>query len=367
MLSITIANPITISGLSLPNRLVRSATNDGMADREGLVTERLCSHYQQLARGGAGLLITGFMSVHTSGRSVPGQLNIETDKALTGLLQLTTAVHREKGRIIAQLAHGGRQTRLKHNADAMDPSGVPDRETGLHAKAMTDADIDLIINAFCDAIVRARCAGFDGVQLHAAHGYLLSEYLSPYTNKRTDQWGGSIQNRTRIITEIVSRARDRAGDLFPILIKLNGDDGLNEGLHLDEAMEIAKILEHAGISAIEVSGGMNETDFDGRFTIRGPIQSEAEEGYFRAYSRKIKAAVSIPVISVGGYRSVSVMNQVLQNQSADLIALSRPFICEPDIARQLLHKQTATAKCMSCTQCFSLRGIVCNAFKNSNT
>ena len=229
---------------------------------------------------------------------------------------------------------------------------------------MTDAEILAVIEAFTKAAVRAKKAGFDGVQLHCAHGFLLSNFISPYTNRRTDRWGGSVENRARIVMEIVRRIKEEIGNDFPVLVKLNATDGFRPGslkaelgLDISQSVEIAKLLEQAGVCAIEVSGGIGEA---GGVTIRTAINSPAKEAYFKEYSKAIKSAVNIPVILVGGIRSLSIIDYLLENGFADLISMSRVFISEPDIVLKFKSGEAKKARCVSCNLCFDPEGVRCN-------
>ncbi len=261
---------------------------------------------------------------------------------------------------------GGRQTFPRKILSPIAPSAVKDGHSATVPKEMTEEEILIVIEAFTQAAVRAKKAGFDGgVQLHCAHGFLLSNFISPYTNRRTDRWGGgSVENRARIVTEIVRRIKEETGSNFPIFVKMNATDGFQPGtakaelgLTISQAMETAKLLEKAGVCAIEVSGGISEA---GGVTIKTAINSPSKEAYFKEYSKNIKSAVSIPVILVGGIRSLSVMEGLLENGFADLISMSRAFISEPDLILKLKSGEAEKARCVSCNLCFDPEGIRCN-------
>ncbi len=356
-------SPVKLNSLEIKNRFVRSATNEYMADPEGHVTERLVHIYRGLAEGGAGLIITGFMYVHPSGKSSPGQTGIYSDELIPGLKEITDTVHEAgdgggEARVVAQIVHGGRQVRAKYaHGDIIAPSAITDKKTGITPREMIEEEIESAIGWFTDAIIRAKESGFDGVQLHCAHGYLLSQFHSPYTNRRADRWGGSLENRTRITVELVRKARDRVGEDFPILIKMNASDFIDGGIDLPESIEVARILSRNGIDAIEISGGMAESE--GNPSVRKDISREEEEAYFRKYAEQIKPAVDIPVILVGGMRSFKVMEEIVQEGIADLLSMSRPFIREPDLVQKFMDGKKDRADCISCSKCFNLRGIRC--------
>ena len=323
-----IFDPITVCNLELQNRFVRSATHEFMAEEDGTPTSRLGDLYEELAKNEVGLIITGYSYVLPGGQSDIYQQGIYDDRFIEPYRKITERVHKYKSKIVLQIVHGGRQASLSEEYPVpMAPSEVKDGHSAVVPREMTEQEILEIIEAFTKAAVRAKKAGFDGVQLHCAHGFLLSNFISPYTNRRTDRWGGSVENRARIVTEIIRRIKEEAGDSFPILVKLNATDGFRVGsskaelgLDISQAVETAKLLEKAGVCAIEVSGGISEA---GGVTIKTAINAPAKEAYFKDYSKAIKSAVNLPVILVGGIRSLQVINYLLENGFADLISMSR--------------------------------------------
>ena len=341
--------PFSFSGLDLKNRLVRSATFEKRADEDGFVTEFLVELYEELTLGGIGLIITGNALVHPSGRSVPQMLCIHSDIYIHGMRKLTGAVHRLGGVIALQLVHGGRQSFpiLLGGHDPIAPSAVYDTSTKVMPRAMTDTEIWEMIDAFADAARRARIAGFDGVQIHGAHGYLVSEFLSPHTNRRDDYWGGDEERRFHFLEEVYKAMRKEVGEDYPLMIKMNADDLIKGGLKVEEAARAAVRLEELGIDAIEVSGGMYESP---EKTAKPDITSPEKEAYFRDAGRVFKDKLSVPVILVGGMRSRSVMEDVLQKGEADLVSLARPLIREPDLPNKFKDGK-AKADCISCNGC----------------
>jgi 2,4-dienoyl-CoA reductase-like NADH-dependent reductase (Old Yellow Enzyme family) len=352
--------PVTIGTLRLRNRFVRSATQDYLGHPDGVISDQQILLYQDLAAGGVGLIITGHAYVqHPLGRASVNQNAIHADRFIEGYRRLAKAVHAAGAALILQVSHAGRQTPPDWPADLVPvaPSAIPDGSTGRTPRPLTDEEIWSLIDAYAGAMGRARAAGCDGVQLHIAHGYLLSAFLSPYTNRRTDQWGGSLANRCRILREILARGRRLVGDAYPVLAKLNTTDGIDgEGaLTLADAVDTARLLVEWGVDAIEVSGGHRE--FKGVMS-RPKILTRKHEAYFSTAARAVKAAVGVPVLLVGGLRSQAVMEEMVTGGAADLVSLSRPFVREPDLVRRFDAGQ-ARASCSSCNACFNPAGLMC--------
>jgi 2,4-dienoyl-CoA reductase-like NADH-dependent reductase (Old Yellow Enzyme family) len=360
-----IFDPITICNMEIQNRFVRSATHEFMAEKDGKPTSRLGDLYEVLAKNEVKLIITGYSYVLPGGQSDIFQQGIYEDRFIEPYLKITEKVHRYKSKIVLQIVYAGRQaTTSEEYLVPIAPSKIKDAYSAVVPREMTEQEILEVIEAFTRAAVRTKKAGFDGVQLHCAHGFLLSDFISPYTNRRTDRWGGSVENRARIVTEIVRRIKEHAGAYFPIMVKLNATDGFRPGsqkaelgITILQVVETAKVLEKAGVCAIEVSGGLSKTS---GVAIRLAINSPTKEAYFREYSKAIKKAVNIPVILVGGIRSLSVMEHLLENGFADMVSMSRTFICEPDLVLQLKSGKTTKARCVSCNLCFDIEGIKCN-------
>jgi 2,4-dienoyl-CoA reductase-like NADH-dependent reductase (Old Yellow Enzyme family) len=354
-------SPIKIGKIEIPNRFVRAATHDFMAARDGSVTERQVSLFKNLARGEVGLIITGNASVNPEGIASPYQTGVYSDRHLEGLSQITSAVHKYPSRIFLQLSHAGRQTKPKIcGCRPLAPSSVYEPTFEVSPKEMSQQEIKSVIDDFIQSGRRAKEAGFDGVELHAAHGYLLSSFISPYTNRRKDEWGGKLTNRLRIVVRIIQGIKGLSGIEFPLLVKLNSSDFLPEGLSLDESIEVAKILEKKGTDGLEVSGGMAEA---GEVSVRIGLRPEEKEGYFVEDASKIKAGLSIPVFGLGGIRSLAVMEKIIEEGRADLISMSRPFIREPFLIKKFRTGEIKKSECTSCNKCFNLRGISCAQLK----
>ncbi len=354
--------PIKINKVTIPNRFVRSATHDFMATNEGLITERQLSLYRNLGKGEVGLIISGHAFVHPAGKASPYQIGVHNDDTLEGLNRLSQAVHETHSKIFLQIAHAGRQTKEKLcGCTPIAPSAVFEPVFKITPKEMTIKDIEAVISQFIQASRRAKQAGFDGVQLHLAHGYLLSSFISPYTNTRTDEYGGSLANRVRIILNIVEGIKETVGGHFPLIVKMNGTDSLQGGLTVKDSIQLGSILEESGIAAIEVSGGMAES---GEGSVWKGLRSEQDEGYFIEYAKKIKKAVRIPVIGLGGIRTFSNMENMVLEGRVDMISMSRPFIRQPFLVREFHLGRFIKSACISCNKCFNPRGISCGDLKS---
>jgi 2,4-dienoyl-CoA reductase-like NADH-dependent reductase (Old Yellow Enzyme family) len=348
-------SPVTIGPLYLKNRFVRSATYDGMAERSGVVSEAQIDLYRKLAEGEVGLIVTGIASVHPSGRISAFQNRIDADDTLPGWRRLAKTVHECGGKIAVQLFHGGRESWIYQKARrsmALAPSVIPnDPYCDAEYRAIREEEILELIGAFAEAAARAREAGCDGVQLHAAHAYLFSQFLSPAANLRNDRWGGKLDDRLRFLEEVYRAARKTVGSDYPILVKLGVADGFFGGLDFAEGKAAAIRCARLGFDAIEVSQGLRgkryaETEF------RCGIRKREEEGYFRQWAREIHAVVSVPVIMVGGIRSPEFVEEVLERRETDLVAISRPLIREPDLIARWQSGDLRPSTCISCNRCF---------------
>ncbi|MDI6743607.1 MAG: NADH:flavin oxidoreductase [Smithella sp.] len=379
----------SIGSIQMKNRIIRSATGDGLADPDGRPTAELIGFYTKLAEGGAGAIITGLTGIQQDGKSSTYHpLMLDRDDVISDYRKLTEAVHRFDTPIIAQLNHCGRQTRQRITGKA---TVAPSARRDLYflekrPKAITESEIETIIDNFVKAIVRAKKAGFDGVQLHLAHGFLLSAFLSSNTNRRTDQWGGSLINKFRIVEQIFAGARKEVGD-FPILAKMNAYDTRKNGMRIPEAIEIAQQLEQAGCAAVEISCGMVN---DGFITVRSPhfpTEAALRYSYLLSYlpefvkktirpfvppvaelivplpkqlnlynleaAERIGRHVSIPVIVVGGIRRLADIEDIIIHQRADYVSMSRAFISEPDIVNRFKGKKQTESSCIACNYCIT--------------
>jgi 2,4-dienoyl-CoA reductase-like NADH-dependent reductase (Old Yellow Enzyme family) len=339
-----------INGMRLVNRFVRSATWEGMASPDGEVTPKLVELMVQLSRGGVGLIITSHAYVRRDGQAGLWQLGIYEDRLVKGLRDLTSSVHKEGGRIVAQLSHAGFFAHPKLIGQT--PLAVSQVQGFAKSprKVMTVEDIQGIVEDFGRAARRAKDSGFDGVQIHGAHGYLMSQFLSPAFNKRADRYGGPVENRARALLETLTNVRAAAGEDFPVLVKMNCEDYLEGGLTLADSIEAGAMLERGGLDAIELSGG---TLVSGNLSpSRAGIKSEEKEAYFRNAAKAFKEKLRIPIILVGGNRSFQTAEKLVDEGYADFISMSRPFIREPDLVKRWFSGDLRKAKCISDNQCF---------------
>ena len=337
--------PIKIGKVELPNRIMRSATWDATADASGAVTDKSVEMYSVLGKGEIGLIVSGYMFVSPHGQATPGQYGIYHDDLIPGLKRMTDAVHAGGSKIAVQIVHSGINSGYFWNKRIIPlaVSYLPNFKY-LHTQ-MTEEIIESIINDFVTGAVRGREAGFDAVQLHGAHGYLVSQFLTPIYNKRMDKWGGNSENRRQFPLEVIRRVRNALGDDFPLFIKLGVRDYIEGGISLEEGVETARQMVENGLDAVEVSAGIGTG-----VPVTKP--KEPEKAYFREESAAVKKVVRVPVAEVGGIRTISLANEIIKSGDADMISISRPFIREPDLLARWKSGDTAPAKCISCNRCF---------------
>lgn len=341
----------TINGMVLKNRLVRSATWEGMCEADGRPTNKLADWYADLARGECGLIITGYTFVRPDGKQLPGKMGIHTDAFASDMKNIVNVVHDEGGKICVQLVHAGGQTDSETaGRKPLAPSAVEVPQFSEIPAEMSVIDIKEIIDAFGDAARRAKEYGFDAIQLHAAHGYLINQFLSPLTNRREDDYGGSAENRFRFLVEVYRRVRSVVGNDYPVMIKLNGSDFLKGGFDIDDAVYAATILDAEGIDVIEVSGGTPAPG--GLSPAREDINMPEKEAYNLPLARELKKAVHCPLMVVGGFRSINVVMNALNVEKMDYVAMARPFIREPELSKRWRLGEIWPARCISCNSCF---------------
>ena len=351
-----------IGGLVIPNRFVRSATYEAMADEWGCPTPKLTDHFVKLARGGCGLIVAGSTYVHQKGRGHRFQAGLANDDQTKAWSATFDAVHKQHGLIAVQLNHAGLESRSKLNGGF--PGSGPSA-TSQKNRSMSVSDIEEVVDAFIAAGKRAVKAGADAVQLHAAHGYLLAEFISPLWNKRQDDFGGDATNRFEIVRRILVGLRQELPAKFPIFIKMNGHDIEGGGVTLETALQTAKMAEAAGADALEISSGSGRKPYSvlGDMPLgelypdpkrRAAMEKRFADIKFKPnfnleFAAKIKAAVRIPIIAVGGFRRVEDVNFAIVRGDCDMVALSRPFIRTPNIVNEFRSGHVST--CVNCNRC----------------
>ncbi|MBI4318170.1 MAG: NADH:flavin oxidoreductase [Chloroflexi bacterium] len=345
-----VLQPATIGRLALRNRFVRSATHDSSADPNGTVTDRSVEIYQQLAAGGVALIMTGHAYVSERGRAGARQYGICDDRLIPGLARLAEAAHRDGAKIAAQITHAGVSSTFLASRElvALAPSQLEGRQPH---RAMSEEEVDGVMGEFVAAAIRAKEAGFDAVQLHGAHGYLMSQFFSPITNRRQDRWGGTAEKRREFHLETIRRVRAAVGDDFPIWMKFGIMDDQEGGASLEEGIAAIEAMSRAGLDAVEISGGVGSGS---RGAIRVVDDEVGEDTYFRARAAQAKRATDIPIALVGGIRCLETAEDIVASGDADLISLSRPLIREPDLIRRWLGGDYRRARCISCGKCSAI-------------
>jgi 2,4-dienoyl-CoA reductase-like NADH-dependent reductase (Old Yellow Enzyme family) len=343
-----IATPLTLpSGLTLPNRVAKAAMSENLANADGEPSERLIRLYERLGRGGAGLLLTGNAIVDPGGRTERHNVLMVGERT-EQLAAWARAAKAHGSAVLMQLSHAGRQTPRMVTWRPVAPSAVGlTRKGGLFSKPepLTLAQIELLVARFGRAAAVAQAAGFDGVQIHGAHGYLVSQFLSPLTNQRTDRYGGDLEGRMRFLLEIVTEMRRATGRGFTVAVKLNSADFQRGGFTLEESMEVARALEAASIDLLEISGGSYE-----RPAMMGSVSepemrasTRAREAFFLEYALRMREAVKLPLMVTGGFRSRSAMNDAISGGATDVVGLARPLAVEPDLPGQLARGEVEAA------------------------
>ena len=345
--------PTKIGKMDLRNRFVRSATGENCADKRGYVTDHQIDLYSRLAEGGVGLIIAGITYVHPTGRVSRSQNSIAGDEFVDGFKRVTAAVHSRGAKIAVQLFHAGREARFPDSEDRF-PIGPSFFENDPYCEAqyrtMGVNEIWEIVSAFGNGARRAREAGFDAVQIHAAHGYLLSQFLSPFTNRRRDEWGGTLENRLRIHHAIYEDIRRKVGNDYSVLIKIGVQDAYPGGLEFSEGKRVAKSLAEWGFDALEVSLGLRGLSYE-ETEFRTKIDRLDREAYYRNWCREIKKEVNIPTLMVGGLRTFELLEEIVQKKECDFISLSRPLIREPNLINDWKRGDRHRAECISCNKC----------------
>jgi len=386
-------DPLYIGKLKLNGRMAKSATVETLCTKEGFITDKFIQFYKEIAAGETPLIITGAASYDAYSRGVPHQLSIDADDKVEGLRRLASTVHQYESKIFVQIYHTARQALPEPvgRADAQAPSVVYEPTLGVRPRAMSVAEIHETIRLYTDAVERCKNAGIDGVQIHAAHGYLISEFLTPHTNRRKDQYGGSFENRTRFLVELYRAVRQRVGDDYPLILKINGADDLpfRKGLSTTELVKIAKKMEHEGIDAVEISAGHYEScttfergqwkGYTRAMLKHGPGQAFSRpkrllmhvfgplidrffnqvagfsEGFNLNYAQQFSKVLNVPVICVGGFVNKATMDQALANQECDMVSVARGLLADPRLYKHLKEDRPGPV-CDYCNACFTKPG-----------
>jgi 2,4-dienoyl-CoA reductase-like NADH-dependent reductase (Old Yellow Enzyme family) len=346
--------PQRIGRIEIKNRFVRSATYYALSDENGFVSDASVDLMRTLASNDVGLIITGYAFVARSGQVFADMNGIDSDEQIAGYRRMAETVHELDGRIVMQVAHGGvaSMTAARRGERLLAVSvldGLPER--GVRPREMTNEDIETVIDAFGQSARRVEEAGFDGVQIHGAHGYLVTQFLSPFINHREDRWGGSLENRMRFVIEVARAMRREVDADFPVMIKLGCRDYLDEGdgMTIEEGAHVAAALEREGVCFIEVSHSMGQRSF--AKMSRGTETVPIREAYLLPDAEVVRKSTTGPLAVVGGMRSLRVMEAAVGSGAADCVSICRPLIREPDLIKRWRQGDTRPADCMSCRGC----------------
>ena len=340
--------PGKIGGLEVKNRIVMPPMVRNYATSTGRVSERYKKHIESIARGGVGLMLLEASFIDSRGKGFGNQLGIDSDDKIAGLKELTKIAHRHNVLIGIQLYHAGRQTSSKViGRKPLAPSAITEPSSGETPQMLRVDEIEELVNKFGDAARRAKEAGFDCVEIHGAHGYLITQFLSPFSNQRKDRYGGTFENRLRFLTEVVIEVRHNTGREMPIIVRLSADELVTGGLKVNESKKIAQHLENIGVDALHISCGNYASYAEGYMippmAVMYPPMVE--------YAAKIKAVVGIPVICVGQIHDPKLANQILSGRKADFIAVGRSLLADPDWPNKAQHgKEDTIRPCISCNQ-----------------
>jgi 2,4-dienoyl-CoA reductase-like NADH-dependent reductase (Old Yellow Enzyme family) len=381
--------PFNIGVMTIAGRIIKTATTETMSTVDGFVTDELVAFYEPYAEAGTPLIITGNFYTQRSGRVYNRMPGADHDDKIAGMKRIADIAHKHGSKICAQLSHAGRQVfQPSATDDPVSASAVSDKFSGIKPREMRIDEIHSFVDGFARAAERCQRAGFDAIQIHAAQGYLLSQFLTPYTNRRKDAYGGSFENRLRILIDILRAVRERVGENYPILIKLNGDDALplRKGLKTPAFVEIARVLQNHGLDGVEVSVGHYESGFP---TIRGNFNRFFDtllnkgvgqeyprlkqlsmrltkgilaalsnwlwphsEGFNLAYAEQFKRTLKIPVICVGGFSGSQAMAEAINKGQCDAVSIARAMIADPYLVRHIRNQEPGP-ECRFCSACLA--------------
>lgn len=352
-----LTRPLTLpSGGKLKNRIAKAAMTEGLADSYNRATGRHVTLYRRWAQGGAGLLLTGNVMVDRRYLERPGNVAIDgpqTDDALDALKRWSASAREAGADIWMQISHAGRQTPKTVAKEPVAPSaialGLPGGQFG-RPRALTGEEIRETIERFANAASVAKRAGFSGVQIHAAHGYLISEFLNPRANLREDDWGGPLENRARLLMLTIKEVRAQVGSGFPVSVKLNSSDFQKGGFSPAECLQVARWLNDAGVDLLEVSGGSYEQpammDMDGletRYEEEKRDTTRAREAYFLTYAEEIRTAATTPLMVTGGFRTLAGMEEAVSSGACEIVGIARPLCVDADLPKKLMNGEAASA------------------------
>ena len=340
--SFALTQPLVLArGVTIKNRLLKSAMSEALGTRQGAATPELVRLYAAWAEGGIGLCVTGNVMVDRRALGEPGNVVIEDDRFMAELKAWAQAATKNNTQCWVQLNHPGKQSPKGLNKENISPSAVPfakDMQPFFATpREMTEADIQDVISRFGCAAGLVKAAGFTGVQIHGAHGYLVSQFLSPRHNIRTDQWGGNAENRRRFVLAVYRAMRQAVGESFPIGIKLNSADFQRGGFTEEESLDVIRALETEGIDLVEISGGTYEAP--AMTGVKQKDSTRQREAYFLDFAQKARQAVKVPLVVTGGFRTAQGMAAAIDSGAVDMVGLARSLAIEPDVPKRLLAQQ----------------------------
>lgn len=339
--------PYKIGNIEIPNRLVVSAMVTNFADIDGKVNKRFIKYHEEKAKGGWGLIIPENYAIVHRGKSYPNIPGLWEDEQIESHREFTDIIHKYKSKVVAQIFHAGRQTHpgFIGGLSTVSASAIACPAMQQPTVALSNAEVYELIEAFGDAAVRAKTAGYDGVEVHGAHGYLIAQFLSPYSNKRSDEFGGPLHNRVRFVCEIIKNIKKKAGNDYPVLFRISADELVDGGLTIEDAVTIAVILEDIGIDAIHISAGTYQASVG----IVPP--SFVAHGWLTDYAAKVKKVVKIPVITVGRINDIYIAEAMLKSDKADFISMARASLTDPNMPIKAANDQhDDILRCIGCVQ-----------------
>lgn len=354
---LSIFDKINIGNLALKNRLIRGAIMQRFVGKNGIVTSEERDDLEIVAKGGVAMIITGMMAIDDRSAALPEMIHVDNELFQGSYKPIVDRVHEIGSLIVAQLCHCGAKS---DTDEILAPSAAQNGKI----REITHSEIENVVKSFANAAFKCKSCGFDGVELHVAHGYLLSEFLSPYFNRRTDEYGGNLENRARLLLQTLKSVRERVGVDYPVLVKINGADYVQNGFTNEECVDVCKMLESAGCTAVEISGGLS---VDKKSTATRMGIRLNNQGTYLEEAKNIANAVNIPVISICGYRDPDYMDKVLNETKISAFSLSRPIIREPELPIRWQNGNRRPSDCLSCNRCFTAEHRGCPVLRRQST